>query len=129
MAQRGGFVKAQLRIGRASAGPGIPEKGADLVIATEVSETLKAVRYVKPGGDVVLFGYVWAPTAVVLGKAPYPALDQVAGQVSAAGGAAASRRPLKPAAVRKRASARQHLHAGRRRRAARAWARSCRQRR
>ncbi len=86
MAQRGGFVKAQLRIGRESAGPSIPEKGADLVISTEVSETLKAVRYIRPGGDVVLFATVWAPTAVMVGKAPYPALDAVAEQVRAAGG-------------------------------------------
>jgi indolepyruvate ferredoxin oxidoreductase, beta subunit len=86
MAQRGGFVKAQLRLGRAVAGPSIPEKGADLVVATEVSELLKAVRYIKPGGDVLLFGFVWAPTAVVLGKAAYPALEQVTEQVRAAGG-------------------------------------------
>ncbi|MFB3853165.1 MAG: 2-oxoacid:acceptor oxidoreductase family protein [Vicinamibacterales bacterium] len=77
MAQRGGAVKAQLRLGRESVGPIIPEKGADLVIATEVSEALKAVRYAKPGGEVVLFGHVWAPTAVVLGKAPYPSLGEV----------------------------------------------------
>jgi len=77
MAQRGGAVKAQLRLGRRSAGPTIPEQGADLVIATEVSEALKAVRYVKPGGEFVLFGHVWAPTAVVLGKAPYPSLAEV----------------------------------------------------
>jgi indolepyruvate ferredoxin oxidoreductase beta subunit len=79
MAQRGGFVKAQLRLGRASAGPAIPEKGADLVIATEVSEALRAIRFLKPQGDFVLFGYVWQPTAVMLGKAPYPELTQVLG--------------------------------------------------
>jgi indolepyruvate ferredoxin oxidoreductase, beta subunit len=78
MAQRGGFVKAQLRLGRAAPGPAIPEKGADLVIATEVSEALKAVRYVKSEGDFVLYAHVWAPTAVMLGKAPYPKLDEVA---------------------------------------------------
>jgi indolepyruvate ferredoxin oxidoreductase beta subunit len=87
MAQRGGAVKAQVRLGRASAGPIIPEQGADLVIATEVSEALKAVRYVKPGGDVVLFGHVWAPTAVVLGKAPYPALGEVLAVLGSAVGA------------------------------------------
>jgi len=86
MAQRGGFVKAQLRLGRAVAGPSIPEKGADLVVATEVSEMLKAVRFIKPGGDVLLFGFVWAPTAVVLGKASYPELDQVKDQVRLAQG-------------------------------------------
>ena len=90
MAQRGGFVKAQLRLGRAAIGPAIPEKGADMVIATEVSEALKAVRYIKPDGDFVLFGHVWAPSAVMLGKASYPTLDQVLGAVrdalSAGGG-------------------------------------------
>ena len=86
MAQRGGFVKAQLRLGRAAAGPSLPEKGADLVIATEISEMLKAVRYLKPGGDVLLYGYQWSPTAVMLGKAPYPAPEQVREQVVAAGG-------------------------------------------
>jgi len=85
MAQRGGFVKAQLRLGRASVGHSIPEKGADLVIATEVSEALKAVRFIKPGGDFVLYAHVWSPTAVMLGKAPYPALDQVLGAARQAG--------------------------------------------
>ena len=81
MAQRGGFVKAQLRLGRQAAGPAIPERGADLLVSMEVSETLKGVRFVKPGGEVVLFGQVWPPTAVMLGKAPYPALEQVLEQV------------------------------------------------
>ena len=85
MAQRGGFVKAQVRLGREVVGPQIPEKGADLVIAMERSEALKAVRYVKPGGDFVLFGHVWQPTAVTLGKAPYPELSAVEEQVKAAG--------------------------------------------
>ncbi len=85
MAQRGGFVKVQLRLGREMVGPNIPEKGADLVIAMELSEALKAIRYVKPGGDFVLFGHVWAPTAVMLGKADYPTLEQVKEQVQNAG--------------------------------------------
>ena len=46
MAQRGGFVRAQIRLGQEVAGPQIPEKGADLAIAMELSEALKAVRYV-----------------------------------------------------------------------------------
>ena len=86
MAQRGGFVKAQVRLGREVVGPNIPEKGADLAIAMEVSEALKAVRFVKPGGDFVLFSHIWAPTAVMLGQADYPAPDQVLEQVREAGG-------------------------------------------
>ena len=85
MAQRGGFVKAQLRLGRPTVGPQIPEKGADLVIAMEVSEALKAVRFARPGTDFLLFGHVWPPTAVMLGKAPYPELEQVRDQVREAG--------------------------------------------
>jgi indolepyruvate ferredoxin oxidoreductase, beta subunit len=54
------------------------------VVATEVSEALKAVRYVKPEGDFVLYAHVWAPTAVMLGKAPYPKLDEVAAAARAA---------------------------------------------
>jgi len=86
MAQRGGSVQARIRLGRETVGPNIPEKGADLVIAMEVSEALKAVRFIRPGGDLLLFGHVWAPTAVMLGKADYPTLDQVREQVQEAGG-------------------------------------------
>lgn len=86
MAQRGGFVKAQVRLGRQTVGPNIPEKGADLVMAMELSEALKAVRFIKPGKEFVLFGHVWPPTAVMLGKAAYPTLEQVRQQVQEAGG-------------------------------------------
>ena len=84
MAQRGGFVKAQVRMGREMVGPQIPEKGADLAIATELSESLKAVRFLKPGGELVVFGHVWQPTAVMLDKAPYPGLEVVEEQATAA---------------------------------------------
>lgn len=86
MAQRGGLVKAEVRLGREAPGPHIPETGADLVIAMELSEALRAVRYVKPGKEFLLLGQIWQPTAVMLGKAPYPALAQVREQVEGAGG-------------------------------------------
>lgn len=85
MAQRGGFVKAQVRLGRGFVGPNIPEKGADLAISMELSESLKAVRFLRPGGDFVLWGHVWLPTAAMLGKAPYPTLDTVREQIERAG--------------------------------------------
>ncbi len=85
MAQRGGFVKVQLRLGRETVGPNIPERGADVAIAMELSEALKAVRFVKPGGDFLLFGHVWSPTAVMLGKADYPTPEQVKERIRKAG--------------------------------------------
>ncbi len=85
MAQRGGFVKAQLRLGRDNVGPSMPEKSADLIIAMEQSEALKAIRYGKPGADFLLYASVWAPTEVMLGRAPYPELCQVEGEITKAG--------------------------------------------
>jgi indolepyruvate ferredoxin oxidoreductase beta subunit len=85
MAQRGGSVKVQVRLGQEVVGPEIPEGKADLVIAMERSESLKAVRYVKPGGDFLLYGHVWEPTKVMLGRADYPTLEQVEEKVREAG--------------------------------------------
>ncbi len=77
MAQRGGFVKAELRLGQGGVGPHIRENGAHLVIAMERSEALKGVRYARPEGDFLLYGHVWEPTAVMLGEAAYPSLESV----------------------------------------------------
>jgi indolepyruvate ferredoxin oxidoreductase beta subunit len=85
MAQRGGFVKAQVRLGRAVVGPQIPERGADLAIAMERSESLRAVRFIKPGGHFVLLDRVWQPTAVMLDQASYPGLEAVEGAIASAG--------------------------------------------
>lgn len=85
MAQRGGGVKVQVRIGREIIGPQIPEGRADLVVAMERSEALKAVPYVRPGGEFLLYGHVWEPTEVMLGKADYPTMEQVREIIVAAG--------------------------------------------
>ncbi len=85
MAQRGGGVKVQVRIGRGIVGPQIPEGRADLVVAMERSEALKGVTCVRPGGEFLLYGHVWEPTQVMLGKADYPAEEQVRELILAAG--------------------------------------------
>ena len=81
MAQRGGFVKTQVRIGRNEAGPNIPEKGADLVIAMELGEAMKAIRFARPGGDFLLFGDRWIPVTGILGKETYPQVENIQEQV------------------------------------------------
>ena len=78
MAQRGGFVKAQLRLGDEACGPDISRGGADVVIAMEQSEALKAIDYLKPDGDMVVLGHRWLPTDVMLGRAPYPEAEVLA---------------------------------------------------
>ena len=85
MAQRGGSVTVQVRIGREVVGPQMPERQADLVIGMERSEALKAIRFTKEDGDFLLYGHVWEPTKVMLGRADYPTLAQVREKVSAAG--------------------------------------------
>jgi indolepyruvate ferredoxin oxidoreductase beta subunit len=86
MAQRGGFVKAQRKVGHGEIGPDIRPGGAELVIAMELSESLKALRFLQKGGDFIVFGYNWQPTEVMLGKAPYPTVEQVKEEVAKAGG-------------------------------------------
>jgi len=85
MAQRGGFVKAELRLGADGVGPRICDGGADLVVAMERSEALRGVRFVKTGGPFVLYDDVWAPTGVMLGAARYPERDAVVRAIEAAG--------------------------------------------
>lgn len=86
MAQRGGFVKVELRLGREGVGPRIGERSADLVVGMERSEALQGIRYAKPDGTFVLFDHVWETTGVMLGSDAYPSLAQVTDAIRAATG-------------------------------------------
>lgn len=83
MAQRGGFVKVEIRLGQEGVGARIGECGADIVVGMERSEALKGLHYAKPEGTFVLFDHVWEPTGVMLGDDPYPTLDEVAEAIRA----------------------------------------------
>jgi len=93
MAQRGGFVKVELRLGREGVGPRIGERSADLVVGTERSEALRGIRYAKPDGTFVLFDHIWAPTGVMLGSDTYPTLAQVTEAIRAVTGRLVVLRP------------------------------------
>ncbi len=84
MAQRGGFVKVEIRIGQEGVGPRIGERGADLVVGMERSEALKGIRCVNPEGTFILFDHVWEPTGAMLGTDPYPTLEQVTERIGSA---------------------------------------------
>jgi indolepyruvate ferredoxin oxidoreductase beta subunit len=85
MAQRGGFVKVEVRLGREGVGPRIGERQADIVVALERSEALNGLRFLKPGGVYVLYDYVWEPTDVQLGVDAYPTYEQAAGAINSGG--------------------------------------------
>ena len=93
MAQRGGFVKAELRLGADGVGPRIGERAAHIVISMERSEALKAIPFVKPGGDFLLYDHVWEPTGVQLSVDEYPSLEDVSEAIEAAGAQLALFRP------------------------------------
>jgi len=84
MAQRGGSVKAEVRLGRDGVAPRIGEGQADLVVAMERSEALKGLRFLKPSGSFLLYDHVWTPTGVMLGADPYPERGQVIDWIKAA---------------------------------------------
>jgi len=77
MAQRGGFVMGEVRIGLEHAGMRIPPAGADIVIAMERSEAVKGIGYVKQDGTFLLYDEALLPTGVVLGRDHYPDRDDL----------------------------------------------------
>ena len=69
LAQRGGIVKSQIRIGRKVHSPLIPGGEADLVVALERHEALRAMNLaLKDSGTLVYYNTVWQPLDVRLGR-------------------------------------------------------------
>ncbi len=71
MAQRGGPTLCEIRIGEVS-GSRIPPLSADLVVAMELAESVKAVEYVKPGGTVILNKSKVYPIHIMTHPEKYP---------------------------------------------------------
>jgi indolepyruvate ferredoxin oxidoreductase beta subunit len=70
LAQRGGTVVSRIRVGRAAGTPLIPAHQADLVVALERHEALRALGAVsRPGSTLVYYDTVWQPLAVRTGEA------------------------------------------------------------
>jgi indolepyruvate ferredoxin oxidoreductase beta subunit len=71
LAQRGGVVVSHLRIGGDAHAPLIADGAADLVVALERHEALRAARsMVRDGGTLVWYDAVWQPLGVRLGDVP-----------------------------------------------------------
>ena len=72
MSQRGGSVTTQIRYGKKVGAPNIGDGEADVVIAFEKAEALRALSYLKPGGVLVMDDREIHPVSVLTGAAEYP---------------------------------------------------------
>jgi indolepyruvate ferredoxin oxidoreductase beta subunit len=72
LSQRGGSVNAQIKFGEKTYAPMVAESSADVVLAFEKVETLKWLKYLKPGGTLIVNDYEMLPITVKLGKEKYP---------------------------------------------------------
>lgn len=75
MAQRGGSVTSQVRLGGESIAPMIPRGSADLLIGFEPAEAARNFTYLKPGGTVVVNTNPIKPVTSSLGQGY--ALDEI----------------------------------------------------
>jgi len=79
LAQRGGVVVSQLRIGADAFSPLIGTHDADLVVALERHEALRAAdTALKENGTLIYYDTVWQPLPVRLGEAPEVSAQDVA---------------------------------------------------
>ena len=70
LAQRGGIVVSRIRVGVAGGTPLIPAHQADLVVALERHEALRALgSAAREGGALVYYDTVWQPLGVRTGDA------------------------------------------------------------
>ena len=72
MAQRGGSVVSMVRFGESVASPLVPRGEAEAVVATEMLEALRYLRFIAPGGRVICSRTRIDPLSVLQGAAEYP---------------------------------------------------------
>jgi len=77
MAQRGGSVFSNLRLGGDAIAPMTPEGKCDVIIAVEPSEALRNIQYLAKDSVVVLNTTTVLPYTVYLGKSGYPDRDEI----------------------------------------------------
>ena len=79
LAQRGGIVASQLRIGDSIHSPMVSRGKADLVVALERHEAVRAAgEYLKKNGTLVYYNTSWQPLPVRMNKAEEIQTAQVA---------------------------------------------------
>jgi len=81
MAQRGGSVFSNLRIGSTAIAPMTPEGKVDILIAVEPSEALRNIQYLARGSVVVLNTTTIKPYTYYLGMSGYPTSEEIVAQL------------------------------------------------
>jgi indolepyruvate ferredoxin oxidoreductase beta subunit len=81
MAQRGGSVFSNLRLGGDIIAPMTPEGKCDVLIAVEPSEALRNIQYLAKNSVVVLNTTTVMPYTVYLGQSGYPTPEQIIGKL------------------------------------------------
>ncbi len=72
MAQRGGSVSSHVRFGREVLSPLIEFGRADIMLAFEKVEGLRAASFLKPGATIIMNDVEVVPTTVSIGMGTYP---------------------------------------------------------
>ncbi|MEL7667704.1 MAG: indolepyruvate oxidoreductase subunit beta [Actinomycetota bacterium] len=72
MAQRGGSVETFVRFGAQVFSPVVDQGVADHLIAFEMTEAARTLRYLRPGGTLVVNRRVMASLPVLIGDVPAP---------------------------------------------------------
>jgi len=90
LAQRSGSIIIHQRIGEDALSPLIPYGDADVILGLEISETLRYLFYLKPGGDIVSSTRSVHPPGdsqnLVSGKIKgYTTYDQIIGNIKRSG--------------------------------------------
>ena len=76
MAQRGGSVKIQIRLGKEVHTPSIPPTQADVLIAMDLNEALRAVEYIGKKTLIIMNTRGVFPVSVLMGQVKYPDLKE-----------------------------------------------------
>lgn len=77
MSQRFGSVVSYVRFGEDVYGSMVPEGKGDVILSFEPVEALRYINYLKEGGMVVVNTKPIVPVQVSMGKARYPALEEI----------------------------------------------------
>ncbi len=86
LAQRGGTVISHVRLGAGAHAPLVPAGSADLVVALERHEALRALNsHARAGGALVYYDAVWQPARVRLGLEPALDAEMLAAECSRRG--------------------------------------------